>query len=152
MVEVEIVAPQSTESLLDLMERFYAEERYPFDRDEARAALEPFLGDPTLGRAWLFRDGGAAVGYFVFTLGWSLEYGGRDAFVDELFVSLSHRGRGLGRRALEVIEEACRELRSSSPPPRSRKRQLAGGGALSAEGLRGPRSPPDDEEVHRGIN
>jgi ribosomal protein S18 acetylase RimI-like enzyme len=75
-----------------------------------RAALEPFLADPALGRAWLFRDGAAAVGYFVLTLGWSLEYGGRDAFVDELFVSRSHRGRGLGRRALEVIDEACREL------------------------------------------
>jgi ribosomal protein S18 acetylase RimI-like enzyme len=28
----------------------------------------------------------------------------------ELFVSPSHRGRGLGRRALEEIDEACREL------------------------------------------
>jgi GNAT superfamily N-acetyltransferase len=92
------------------MEQFYAGERYPFDREKARAALEPFLANPALGRVWLFRDGGAAVGYFVLTLGWSLEYGGRDAFVDELFVSPSHRGRGLGRRALEAIGEACREL------------------------------------------
>jgi len=110
MVEVEIAAAPAAPAVLDLMERFYAEDRYPFDREKARAALEPFLADPALGRAWLFKDGGAAVGYFVLTLGWSLEYGGRDAFVDELFVSPSHRGRGLGRRALEVIDEACREL------------------------------------------
>lgn len=110
MVEVEIAAPGAAEAFLDLMQQFYGEARYPFDREKARAALEPFLANPALGRAWLFRDGGAAVGYFVLTLGWSLEYGGRDAFVDELFVSPSHRGRGLGRRALEVIDEACREL------------------------------------------
>ena len=30
--------------------------------------------------------------------------------MDELFVLPSHRGRGLGRRALEVIDEACGEL------------------------------------------
>ncbi len=110
MIEVEIAAPSAARILLDLMEQFYAEERYPFERERARAALEPFLSDPKLGRTWLFKDGEVAVGYFVLTLGWSLEYGGRDAFVDELFVSPSHRGRGLGRRALEVIEEACREL------------------------------------------
>ena len=30
--------------------------------------------------------------------------------MDELFVLTSHRGRGLGRSALEVIDEACCEL------------------------------------------
>jgi len=109
-VEVEIAGPPAAPAILEMMERFYAEEKYPFDRAKARAAIEPFLAEPGLGRAWLFRDGGAAVGYFVLTLGFSLEYGGRDAFVDELFVSPSHRGEGLGRRALEVIHEACLEL------------------------------------------
>ena len=110
MVQLEVAASSAVQEILDLMQQFYPEARYPFDREKARAALEPFLADPALGRTWLFRDGAAAVGYFVLTLGWSLEYGGRDAFVDELFVSPSHRGRGLGRRALEVIDEACREL------------------------------------------
>jgi len=110
VVEVEIATPPAARAILNLMELFYAEAQYPFDREKAWAALQPFLADPALGRAWLFHDGGAAVGYFVLTLGWSLEYGGRDAFVDELFVSPSHRGRGLGRRALEIVDEACREL------------------------------------------
>ena len=110
MIGLGVAGPPDSKVLLDLMEQFYAEAQYPFDREKAGAALEPFLANPALGRAWLFRDGDAAVGYFVLTLGWSLEYGGRDAFVDELFVSPSHRGRGLGRRALEEIDEACREL------------------------------------------
>jgi GNAT superfamily N-acetyltransferase len=109
-VEVELAGAQAAPAILEMMERFYAEERYPFDLEKARGALESFLAEPALGRAWLFEDGGAHVGYFVLTLGFSLEYGGRDAFVDELFVAPSHRGRGLGRRALEVIDEACRDL------------------------------------------
>lgn len=109
-VRLDTAGPGDGEALLALMEEFYAGEGYPFDRRKARAALEPFLADPSLGRAWIFRDGAAAVGYFVLTLGWSLEYGGRDAFVDELFVAPSHRGRGLGALALDAMEEACREL------------------------------------------
>jgi GNAT superfamily N-acetyltransferase len=106
----EIAGPEAADAILPLMEKFYAEERYPFDPAKARSALEPFLADPALGRVWLIRDGSAILGYFVLTLGWSLEYGGRDAFVDELFVLPSHRGRGLGRSALERMVEACREL------------------------------------------
>ena len=33
----------------------------------------------------------------------------REAFVDELLIAESHRGRGLGREALEVAEEYCFE-------------------------------------------
>lgn len=96
--------------LLELMEVFYAEEGYPFDRERARQALLPLLEDECKGRVWILREDGEVVGYVVLTLGWSLEYHGRDAFVDELFVLPSHRGHGLGRRALEVVAAACREV------------------------------------------
>ena len=41
-----------------------------------------------------------AVGYLVLTLGYSLEYGGRDAFIDEVYIRSSYRGRGIGTAAL----------------------------------------------------
>jgi GNAT superfamily N-acetyltransferase len=44
------------------------------------------------------------------TFGFSLEFRGRNAFVDELFVREEHRGRGLGAAALAVAEEFCRGL------------------------------------------
>ncbi len=49
------------------------------------------------------------VGYLAVTLGFSLEYRGRDAFIDELFIEPGSRGLGLGREALEIAERYCRE-------------------------------------------
>lgn len=102
--------PEDAEVILKRMEEFYAEEGYPFDPTRALEALLPLLEDPAKGRAFLLRENGSVVGYAVLTFGWSLEYLGRDAFVDELFVAASHRGRGLGSGALDAMERACREL------------------------------------------
>ena len=44
------------------------------------------------------------------TLGFSLEFHGRDAFVDEIYIRTTHRGKGIGGRALEFVEAACRPL------------------------------------------
>jgi len=36
-----------------------------------------------MGRVWLIQYQGQVIGYVILTLGYSLEYGGRDAFIDE---------------------------------------------------------------------
>ncbi|HXV63215.1 MAG TPA: GNAT family N-acetyltransferase [Vicinamibacteria bacterium] len=97
-------------ALLPLVSRFYEEENYPFYEAHARRALVGLLEEPSRGRVWIVTDQERVVGYFVMTLGWSLEYLGRDAFVDELYVLPEYRGRGLGKRALAVMDDACREL------------------------------------------
>ena len=98
------------DTLIPMMREFYAIDAYPFDEGAARTALEGLLRDPALGRVWLIHDGAEAIGYVVLTFGYSLEFHGRDAFVDELFVRPSHRQRGVGTRAMRLVEEACRDL------------------------------------------
>lgn len=80
----------------------------PFDEDEVRAALDKFLGYAELGQAWLLWLGEKPVGYVILTLGYSFEFRGRDAFIDELYIEPEFRRRGLGRRALEFLEEKAR--------------------------------------------
>lgn len=61
-----------------------------------------------LARAWLIRRGGAALGYVALTFGWSVEHGGRDGFLEDLYVVPTARGAGIGRRALQfAIERAA---------------------------------------------
>ena len=102
---------KDVEAILSLMATYYAEDGYPFSRTIARGQLERLRADPTLGCVWVSDSAaGDVVGYLVVTLGFSFEYGGRDAFVDELYIAEPRRGAGLGREALRCAEAYCRRV------------------------------------------
>jgi ribosomal protein S18 acetylase RimI-like enzyme len=73
------------------------------------AALRVLLADPDLGGVWLVEDAGAAVGHAVVTFGYDLEFGGRDAYLTELWIDPAARNRGAGSAALAALD---RELRA----------------------------------------
>jgi ribosomal protein S18 acetylase RimI-like enzyme len=111
MTPFRLATPADLEALLALQRAYYAEAGYRFDPTRARTALAGLLGDRSLGLVWAAADaGGAPVAYAVLTLGYSLEYGGRDAFLDELYVAPAERRRGLARAALAAIEAGARAL------------------------------------------
>lgn len=94
-------------TILGFMRAFYAGEGYPFDEGAAGKALAGLVRAPDLGRVWLIEEGDEPVGYVALTFGYSLEFHGRDAFVDELFVRAEWRGRGAGTAALRFVMDAC---------------------------------------------
>lgn len=96
------------DTLLMMMREFYAFEHLPWDEAEARRALDTLLEDGRLGEVWLAVREGETAGYFVLSFGFSLEFRGRFALLDELFLREGHRGGGLGRRAMEQAVRACR--------------------------------------------
>ena len=98
------------ELVASLMAEFYAESGYPFDRALACAALAKLIEDRDIGRLWLISTSEKAVGYVALTFGFSLEFYGRDAFIDDLFIRPAFRGVGLGTRVLEAVERECRDL------------------------------------------
>lgn len=100
--------PTDRDRLVELMREFYAETGTPCDGPRTARAFEALLEDETLGRAWILERDGALAGYAVLTFGYSMQFGGRDAFVDDLFVREQHRGQGLGRAALETMTAECR--------------------------------------------
>jgi diamine N-acetyltransferase len=97
-------------TLLQFMREYYAFDGHAFDEQKARAALIALLRDPGLGRVWLVQDDDTAVGYVVLCFGYSLEWLGRDAFVDEFFLREDYRGRGWGSKTMAFVEDAARAL------------------------------------------
>lgn len=102
-------SPGDVDAIVAMMRGYYREDGYTFVEAEARSAAHMLIGDPALGQLWVACEGKTIVGYVAVALGFSFEYRGREAFVDELLIAESHRGRGLGREALEVAEAYCRE-------------------------------------------
>jgi ribosomal protein S18 acetylase RimI-like enzyme len=110
-----IVVRQPDQGILErLVAEFYAESGTALDasREAAvRRALERLVADDSLGRAWVIRavgDRAEHAGYVIVTLGFSIEHGGSDAFVDELYVRRRWRRRGFGEAAVAHAVDFCR--------------------------------------------
>jgi len=93
--------------LSELMGEFYAVEHVNFDEQAARQALQQILSDKSFGLVYLVSIGDKVIGYIVLTFGFSLEFHGRDAFIDELYLRETYRGRGIGKASLRFISEVC---------------------------------------------
>jgi ribosomal protein S18 acetylase RimI-like enzyme len=100
------------DTVLALMQDLSREDPLPdqraLDSFRARSALTELVNDPSRGAVWLICDGDAPVGYLALTFGYSLEFHGRDAFIDELYIRPAHRGRGWGTRAMSHAETVAR--------------------------------------------
>jgi len=95
-------------SLLPLVAEFCAVDGHDYDERVVLAGLGPLLEveHGAVGQVWVVEEEGAITGYGVLTWGWSLESGGRDALLDELYVR--DRGQGAGMALLEGMLVAAR--------------------------------------------
>ena len=100
--------PGDLADILEMMADFNLGEEIPFDRAVFQPRLLRLVADPALGRVLVFEVDAKAAGYAIVTWGYDLEYGGRDAFLTELFVRPAQRGRGIGHQALAAAEDAAR--------------------------------------------
>ncbi len=94
---------------LDLLAALSAEfnkvDGHSHDDTRVRASLTPLLLDDTLGVVYVF--GQPANGYAVVTWGYSIESGGRDVLLDEIYIR--PRGQGIGGAAFEEVLDDLRQ-------------------------------------------
>lgn len=93
--------------ILEMMRGLYASGSLALQPD-ALPALDMLLADPSLGRCFLIREAEKSIGYFVIGFGFSLEFGGKDAFLDELYIVPEARSRGVGKVSLQFATDFCR--------------------------------------------
>lgn len=103
-----LASPADMDLLLELLEEFYAIEELPFEPSVAQQTLQTLLQEPRYGLIHLIEVAGEVAGYVVLTFGFSLEFHGRDAWIDELYLRAAYRGQGIGKAALALMADICR--------------------------------------------
>lgn len=101
------------ETVLALMQAFYAEEKIAFHPDAARCAVREMLGDGRHGRIFLLKEPHhaslhGAAGYVAAAFWHSLEFGGCVVVLDEFYIAPFLRGRGWAPKTLEFVREWAR--------------------------------------------
>src|SRR5688572_800545 len=107
-LSVRPAGPPDLATLLPMVRELHLHEGLPAPGKDVEAALRALLADRRLGCVLLAEQDGAVAGYVVLGYGYSLEFHGRDAFVDELYVRDGARGQGIGSLLLDAAEMACR--------------------------------------------
>ncbi len=98
------------EDCLDMIRDFYLIDGYGFDRDQAAINFQEMMDHDHLGRFWVLQVKEEIIGYLILTFGYSFEYGGRDAFIDEFYLKEAFRGKGLGTEILTLLDGYAKEL------------------------------------------
>jgi GNAT superfamily N-acetyltransferase len=108
-IAVRRATPDDLDEVIVLGAEYAAADRHRFDAGVARRGFEPLLTGDRFGVVLVAVDTsahGRLVGYAAVTWGWSIEVGGLDVVLDELYVR--PRGRGIGSLMLGAVEEMCR--------------------------------------------
>lgn len=100
MTALTLAKTEDLDRLLPLVRAFHEEGAIDVLEDERLAGLKPLLEGSPYGGVWLIGPPRAPIGYVVICFGWSVEFGGMDGFVDELYIRPSVRGRGIGTEVL----------------------------------------------------
>lgn len=103
-------SPSDQRAVLEQMRLFCEHFSYPFDESGRGRAVTEFLANTALGSIWLIEADHQPIGYLTLTYGFTFEWGGRDAFVDEFYLAASHRSRGLGKQVLASIQQQASTL------------------------------------------
>lgn len=107
-IEVVTAEPQDLAILAPLVMEFHAHEGIHVDTQQRNRALNEALAPNGPARILLALDKGRIIGYAIVGFGFSIEFGGRDAFLDELFVEKASRGTGIGQQLLAAAEATAK--------------------------------------------
>lgn len=106
MTALHMAAPADLARLLPLVAAFHSEVGIDRSDDLRERALTPLLDGIPHGVAYLIGPQKAPIGYVVISFGWSVELGGMDGYVDEIYIRPGVRGRGIGSEILLKLPKA----------------------------------------------
>lgn len=112
--------PADLERVLAFIKAYYEFDGILFKASEIKRGLEALLGNFSLGKVWLIRSNQKDVGYAILTFGYDLEFGGRQATVTELYITVHYRRLGLAALRRPCRDASLHARTSAELPPPSR--------------------------------
>jgi len=98
------------DELEPLVRAYHEFEGIDSSESSRRAALGRLLEDSTFGAIWLIYVDRERAGYIVLCRGFSIEFNGFDAFIDEFYLAAEFRSKGIGGEALNAIKAEALKL------------------------------------------
>jgi ribosomal protein S18 acetylase RimI-like enzyme len=97
---------------LSMSREFYASEAtdHPVPDEHFQRTFDEIISGSPLARAWIIGGKGPAAGYLLASVTWSNEFGGRVAWLEELYLRPEARGHGLGQKTLEQAMDELKRL------------------------------------------
>ncbi|GAB4533778.1 MAG: GNAT family N-acetyltransferase [Anaerolineae bacterium] len=112
---IERAVAADIDSIFDLLAAQFDEHNIQTPDAALRQAIAEVLQNKGLGLFLVARHGDEVIGLAALSFAWTLEYAGKTAWLDELYVLPAWRGQGVGRALLrQAIAEAqasgCRAI------------------------------------------
>lgn len=101
-----LARPEDLERLIALVKGFDEESGLARDEEQRHAALAPLLDGLPHGAIYLIGPARAPMGYVVINFGWSLERGGLDGRIDQIYLRRAVRRRGIATEVLTSLPTA----------------------------------------------
>ncbi|SMX41858.1 GNAT family N-acetyltransferase [Actibacterium lipolyticum] len=105
-----LAGPDDINRVLPMIASYHAHAGIQTTEQQRRDALTALYGEDIQAAIWLIGPARAPVGYIAVSFGFSIELGGRDAFIDEFFIRDAVRGRGMGSQALHLILPMLKQM------------------------------------------
>lgn len=101
-----LAKPADLTKLCDMVAAFHTEAAIDSTQTSRQAAIGPLLDGIPHGAAYLIGPARSPIGYVIITFGWSVEFGGMDGYIDEIYVRPTIRNRGIASEVLSDLPKA----------------------------------------------
>jgi GNAT superfamily N-acetyltransferase len=109
-IDIKPASVHDLDLVLPFVAEFHQAEGLTLSDSQRETSVKTLLTNQELGGIWLIDYQNQPVGYIAICFGYSIEFTGRDAFIDEFYIRPAYRGLGLGKQTLERIKAYVKDL------------------------------------------
>ena len=97
-------------ALEEMILAYYRFDHQTIDKTKIKSALDVALKKNPHIMIWIIEVNEEIAGYLAVAIGFTIEAGGKDGFLDELFLKEKYRNQGIGRKAVQFAIGICPTL------------------------------------------